>query len=93
VTGLLVGLAVVSALAGRWIWRRSRRLGVRSLGLRIVAVLQFLAVVPFCAWKLVRSWRVGGGDAIADLVVLFFWLGQSIWLWKLGGGTEKVPAD
>lgn len=93
VTGLLVGLAVVSALAGRWIWRRSRRLGVRPLGLRIVAVLQFLAVVPFCAEKLVRSWRGGGWGAFADLLVLLIWIGQSIWLWRAGRRpADQVPA-
>lgn len=88
VVATFVGLAALSALVGGWIWRRSRRLGVRPLGLRILAVLILLLAVPFGTLRLIDSWRDGSWRAVGDLLAVGVWIVQSVWFWRLGGGPR-----
>lgn len=89
---LLVGVAAVSALVGGWIWRRSRRLGVRPLGLRILAVVNLLFAVPFFTFSVIaRSrddlWRAGG-----DLLSLGVWIFWAVVLWRMGNAPAPAAA-
>lgn len=83
VTILLVGIAAFSALVGGWIWRRSRRRGVRPLGLRIVAVFELLVVVPYFGMRAAASWADDTGGAVGTLLILGLWIGQAVWFWRL----------
>lgn len=82
----------MSALVGGWIWRRSRRLGVRPLGLRIVAVANLLFAVPFFTFSAIargpdERWRAGG-----DLFSLGFWIFWAVVLWRMGGASAPAAA-
>ncbi|GMU65248.1 MAG: hypothetical protein AMXMBFR36_15220 [Acidobacteriota bacterium] len=88
----LVGAAALSAFFGGWIWRRSRRLGVRPLGLRIVAVANLFFAVPFFTLSAIargpdERWRAGG-----DLFSLGFWIFWAVVLWRMGGASAPAAA-
>lgn len=85
----LVGVAAVSALVGGWIWRRSRRLGVRPLGLRILAVVNLLFAVAFFTFSAIARgpddlWRAG-----VDLLFLGAWLLWAVAFWRTGSGQRR----
>lgn len=86
---LFVGAAALSALVGGWIWRRSRRHGVRPLGLRIFAVVELLFFVPFLALQAIAAWLAGSWRAVGHLLFLGFWTFHAIWFWRMGG---RAPA-
>lgn len=84
-----VGVAALSGLVGAWIWRRSRRRGVRPLGLRTLAVANLVFAVPFFAtralmWGYDDLWRAG-----VDLLFLGAWLLWAVAFWRTGSGQRR----
>jgi len=88
----LFGFAVAAALVGAWMLRRIRRPGAAPLGLRIFAALCLLLPVPHAARRMVQAWQRGDRGVILDLLMVVYWVGVAVWLWRAGSAAHPPVA-